>query len=277
VNIIKSKMNSAETQTDLQPQTPDSRMDIDRASVESQVRISAVKEVLAELSAEHHDVAGVTLYGSTARGEAGQASDIDGYMYVDVGVSSAINPETDLMHETNEFSSEVFFEPEVGDGMSAAVHMALAEKLGDDFVTDKHDDDPFKDFKIVPISEELILQSISEIKEVVQATAARRKYSDRNDGLGVFDDYSDDPYEPPAIPEGPDTLGRQFEGLFHPDVSGSLAPYRQVLLRGLSEIGDGGQIVWENVKRFVETFEGRGEIPEFPDTLELACEVYGVN
>lgn len=264
-------MSEIETLAPSNEPSPDVRLNAAENSPESLRRLTALKEVLAELSEDHSDIVGATIYGSTASGKARPDSDIDGYVYADISKSENPDIAEHIVATKEVFSVEVAFGEELGKAMSDDINSRILAKMGELSAIEKDGKDALSDLKVVPISEDIINQNIAELSDWAQAHNAREQYwRDLETSEEIPEEYN-----LPELPDSPSSLARQINGLFHPDVSGSLGDYRRQVVEGLKQLGAAGEYVWQGVADFIETFEGNREIEEMPRTLEEAARVYG--
>jgi hypothetical protein len=144
------------------------------------------------------------------------------------------------------FSVEVAFGEELGKAMSDDINSRILAKMGELSAIEKDGKDALSDLKVVPISEDIINQNIAELSDWAQAHNAREQYwRDLETSEEIPEEYN-----LPELPDSPSSLARQINGLFHPDVSGSLGDYRRQVVEGLKQLGAAGGICLARRCRF---------------------------
>lgn len=226
-------------------------------------RVEAIKNTMDEIKSEHPEVLSMTLFGSMVRGDAKEASDIDGYLFVDAG---GVNGQT----QTDRFDNTVFSQD------IQAKYQDLA-RLG---LKEKSDlaDEQVKDVLVLPISREIIDEEIGRLLPYAQQISEYRKAKAEAEISGR--DILDEDY-----PRHPDSeqwthANNNLSSMFHLAVGKSIEKYRGYLLDKLKTYGTAGEVIWEDIVGSVKFMEqGKSEKPfdKYPKTIQDAERIYGVN
>lgn len=244
------------------PANPDSRMYLRMPNVHSQRRREALKTFIEEMQSTTDFIEGATVFGSTLHGKAHEGSDLDAYVF--------ISPEKGDHFKDTDF--EV-----AGNGIE--FKLALRHELKDALRRDimagiDYDPAARNDIVVVPLNEDTIGIGVEiAIFDEIDYQEAYDDYLEIVDEQKQQGESSE--LQPPEPPLG---LNRSMRGLFHPDVTGTLAPHRQCLIKELLLRGSFGEKLWQGIVAEVSMLEGdfRTLYKDFPQTLQEAATVFGV-
>lgn len=215
--------------------------------------VDGMTAVSGELAQTYPEYEGVTLYGSTVRGETHEGSDVDAVVFMKVSEDSpeqAVPSIFPPLLENAELRGTVQFNGNIVGEYKKTIEPALA----------RHGIPAHSDVSVLPISEEIATDAAHT------ALAGAKEYDDTGVGEAVSP--------------------RNIRALFHPGIGDrNLAQYRSLVLREFSA-SPHGPTAWRMLRHILGSFEvGRGEQTadrfqdirhrHVPQTLDDAVQYYG--
>lgn len=232
-------------------------------------RIEGVRSSVDHLQQEHPEILGLTLYGSTVKGTSTEASDIDGFVFVDA--------EKVLGSQDSEITKEViddkygdsmgdFFEDSTQIKYEELVRGVLRSQAG---LTEEQ----VKHVRIRPVSKRIIDTQIAQLSDYVDRLSEHKiKYSEYLSGITSGGKRIERPEMPETVP-----TTYNLSGLFHLKVGKGIEAYRAYTVDKLSSMGSNGEQVWGQIIESVESLERNmhsGTQIRYPRTLEEARRAY---
>lgn len=222
-------------------------------------RLATVRSEITKLKETYPEAVGFTMFGSMVRGRATEASDIDGYIFVDAEIAQQRHPDDVIFEDLN---GETRLVPSMEAGYAQGLRAALESQHG--FTPEQS-----QEIRVLPISKQLIDQELEALTQNIQAYEEYRNAQQAYWDSGMQG-------EAPQAPETP-LVPTNLYGLFHLEVGQGLKPMREHLIQNLQQKGEIGQKVWEEIIRNTENMErGRdAEKANYPVSLESAQQLYG--
>lgn len=236
------------------------------------VRLKETQIVVKEIKTEYPEVLSLCVFGSNTKGTAREASDIDGYLFVDssqlakkIGCDEKGIVITEV--EDKEFykSKKTHFNEDVSLRYNGLIREQLKTRLG---LTDEQ----VKHIRTRPISESIIDDYVEDWKkwdENMQKYEVEKAEYDKSLDNNDFSQHR---------PERPDNLQTSFlPYIFHMAIGQGIERYRGYLISKLEEIGAGGERIWKEVIEGTEMMENHlntGTNIYYPRTLREAKEQY---
>jgi predicted nucleotidyltransferase len=213
--------------------------------------VDALQETAQGVKQVFPEYKGMTLYGSTSRGETGPESDVDVFVFMEVNSASEAQATVpDQNHRLMQFDEE-------GPAPGTFYFVPQITSLYKDVIKDELQRQGFPEADIapLPVSDEIVEDA------VVSALKGAQKY----DELG----------------EGGPVAPRNIRCLFHASIDDTnLQKYRQQVLESFSE-SPHGRTAWRMLRFMAATYETRPDAhPDtlshryFPETLDQALEYY---
>jgi predicted nucleotidyltransferase len=217
---------------------------------------------LQELQAVNPEIVGATLFGSRLKGEATAKSDVDCAILVDAdklaseGVDLSVD-ETGTIQWGEYEELKEGFKSHFADVLSGATHKdpsTIREGL-----------------YIEPISNELIETQLStHIDYLKNRDKYQADYSNWTQN-SMLD--SPQPQEPDYV-----RIDGNISALFGPELAPGHDKYRQAVINKLSQTGEYGEAVWQEILYGIQFGEGHYDMEDsskYPATLQQAQEWYG--
>jgi|TARA_B100001971_G_C18202464_1_gene545487 predicted nucleotidyltransferase len=242
-------------------------------------RIKAVKESISELKEGNPLILSFCMYGSMVKGTTKPESDIDGFLFVDTGLSVEERQQHDEnLTEDKESKSkiETFFIEKINDQYTEKLHETLKSQAN---LTEEQ----VAHAKIRPINEEIIDKHIDFIADGLQNEREYKKQYDewdKNLDSSTTDFNKLDEYLK-ARPEYPEPVSPSttLAGMFHFEIGGGIRKYRDMLISKLESMEQDGEKIWQEIIKSTEMFEqnlSSGTEKRYPRTLDEAKKVYGL-
>lgn len=272
-------------------------------------KLHALQSGLKKIQAEHPEVIGATAFGSLTTGKGHEKSDIDCFVFVDVtpatiriqkivgeqrgktppergqkgGMPAGFNSRLLLMKSIFERSlvNSVTDESIIGlerseedaagsywteNGLDEFYENLVEKTVQDEFRTRGHQNTLEVSPVIIPMSisaidaviqERLLPNGRQEMKFSVTGTPETHKK-----GRGYF---------------ASSRIGAVLGCMFHMDIGGGIRPYREHVVKRLSEAGPRGEKMWSEIADYVQRWEGSewaNRNIRFPSILEEALRIY---
>lgn len=245
----------------------------------SQERLKALKSTIDTMKRENPEVLSFTMFGSMARGNPHQESDIDGYLFVEVSEKDDLeSPEPKVEEVLKEdpyvTERETLFTREAAQPYRKKFEEHMMKN------SDMTAEQIQQGLKIRPMNERILKQEVDDIVAGLEAKAA---YDEAYDSW--FDARPVDSTDLKALiayrlaePERPPTTlpSSAISGMFHMDVGGGIRKYREQLLDDLASRGEVGEKVWERIIEDTDMMENYGTSNKrYPRTLAEAQALYG--
>lgn len=215
--------------------------------------VDALQETSEILHGDLSEYAGMTLYGSTVRGDTTPESDVDLYVFMDISehsrVQSILPPKTPIVTEVTqgETAGTVYFKPL----LNAVYKKLIADELSNHGFSKA-------DITVLPMSKEIVSSSIGRVLEEVEAIQAGQTRAIA-----------------PLVP-------RNIRCLFQASIDNvRLQPYCQQVLDGFAA-SQYGTTAWNSLRQWVAWYETAYDADKgvmahrlFPETLDDARIYYG--
>lgn len=239
-------------------------------------RLKATQSVIQEVQAEYPEVLSLCAFGSSTTGKAKEASDIDGWLFVDVdqitertGILASELVETEVRQtEWGGSLKRIHFNDEVQHRYDHLVRDRLQQRLG-------LSDEQLDHIVSKPISNEIVDELLNDLLNYdtdLQAYYKQRREITRSINEGNFDvDLM-----PAFMPDRPNFGILPI--MFHLAIGRGIGPWRTMLVDRLSSLGDPGERIWNIIILDTETFENRlnaNPNKSYPRTLDQARQAYG--
>lgn len=236
----------------------------------ARTRLIEVQKQINEIQSTHPEVLGLTVFGSSVSGRMHEASDIDGYLFIDV----------DNLPE-NSFSNKI----ERGSFDIDRRRVRLSEEYVSHY---KHlIGDPLQDslnltplqvehLRPLPISHQIIDVLVSDYVEYHHRIDA---YNQREQEIIECLDRQEFDF-PPSLPWPNEPFNEILYGLFHMTIGHGLEPYRNQVFETLGNLGEKGELIWSEIIEHTIGMETKmGNDPrtngiKFPKTLSSAKSAY---
>lgn len=202
-------------------------------------RIEAVRASYESFKDSNPEVVGLTLFGSTVRGEVKLASDLDAYVFIDAQrVASNLGVDESSILHTNELSfsvGDVSFDEELEYKYYKGFTDRVMASTGLEITK-------VKDIRIRPISNDIIDAEVDRL-----CTWSGESYASSN-----------------------------LQAMFYLQIGTDLDRYRKHVLERLEGKGELGEKVWEAVVRDLEYWEqdGKQGVGKYPKKLSEAKFMY---
>ncbi|MFA5987427.1 MAG: nucleotidyltransferase domain-containing protein [Candidatus Paceibacterota bacterium] len=258
-------------------------------------RVEALHQSVYELKREHPEIISLTLFGSLVRGKSRTESDIDGVMYVDTDYilehedaeSRKLGDVVDINVERGQISSELstqrlginlFLRPDLYDKYNQLIQERVLQKdksLGPEQVSH---------LRSLPMSEKNLNYLLRWLINSRKANTDFMKKilevytGDLNDKEEMFRAAKNIGGEPREFVSTPVLF---LGAMFHLDVGGGIRKYRKLLIDKLLEAGEVGEMIWQDIARYLEHWEQKipsSDLPTsfyYPRTLKEAKQIYG--
>jgi hypothetical protein len=218
-------------------QTPLAEIPAVAANELSVAMVHGLEGVSADLAAAHPEYRGMTVFGSTVRGETHEGSDADVFVFMEIDPESPAQAAADMLPVTFQYGDSLrgshMFNGNVGIAYGKTTTAAVKRHgLADN-----------SDLIVLPISAEIIESAAQE------ALAGAREYEETGVGDAV--------------------APRNIRGLFHPGIDdGQLVRYRQAALRAYAA-SPHGATAWRMLRHTLGSFEN-------PKTATTAAEFQNI-
>ncbi len=234
-------------------------------------KLHALREAYIKLKEKHPEAVAVTAFGSLTKGEGTPTSDVDAVLYIDFDNASLPNIKTENVF--SDIAYESLFPTQTSQTINEA-REKYSKEFEEDIIASLNEVQKTEAMKSI---EPMVLpMSFEMIDKIVMAET---KWTTR---IGLGDVYSD--FYTPAQPSKnrPEYRANvayfMLSTMFLMDVGGGIRPYREYLLKKLSEKRNGPR-VWEKIVKVLEEFEGGGAQRNvmYPKTLSEAINLYAPN
>ena len=244
----------------------------------AQERIAGIKSAVEELKIEHPEIVSLMLFGSLSKGQSREQSDIDGILFVDAEKVEEMEkiacehlPVID--YQTNEEDrtdgpiplkikyARPYFRPDLYKKYNDIIVNKINEKIPG--LKPEQTDH----LRSLPISKELLSFIIEQYKASEEAKSAF--LAKIQEQISQSQDKSKEKILATAkfIEPKPDSMfkaNNYLGGMFHLDVGGGIREYRKFLIDELISMGAVGELIWEDVVKYVEKWEQKVDYKDLP-------------
>lgn len=237
-------------------------------------RIDGLKDVVADLKKEHPEVLSFAMFGSMVKGTAREASDIDGYLYVDADLAKEFSGQGSDVLQKSADGKVTTFSDELQQQYEQEIRNKLKGRLN-------LSDEQVRHIRVRPINEQIVDDEIAKLDDyTAKAEQFKQESASYWDALQANLDGKGEIPDPASYPQYPDieSSSTNIFPMFHLKVGNGIEKYRAYLIDRLSQMGERGEKIWQQVIESTESLEQNLQSntgKRYPRTLEEAASVYG--